>query len=99
MSAPAAKKPSRAEQTTITFTFPSRSAASIAACRPSRIGTPRALAGGRSILTTRTPGLSSRQLTTSDIGLLPSSRHRQAAADGQRLAGDEPSAVGGDEDD
>src|SRR6266508_4044596 len=99
MSAPAAKKPSSAEHTTITFTSPSRSAASIAACRPSRIGTPRALAGGRSIVTTRTPGLSSRQLTTSDIGLLPSSGHRQAAADRQRLPGDEAGTVGGEEGD
>ena len=64
MSAPAAKKPSKAEVTIMTLTSPARSAASMAACSPSRIGTPRALAGGRSSVTHQIPGLSRRQLTT-----------------------------------
>src|SRR6266496_471354 len=99
MSAPAAKKPSSAEHTIITLTSPDCSAASMAACRPSRIGTPSALAGGRSMVTTQTPGLSHRQLTTSAIYAPSRSSHCQAAADRQRLAGDETGAVGGEEGD
>src|ERR687891_581871 len=55
MSAPAAKKPSIRDATTRILTSGSASAWSSAACRPSTIGRPSALAGGRSSDTMRTP--------------------------------------------
>jgi hypothetical protein len=62
MSAPAAKKPSTADATIMTFRL--ASAASRAACRPSRTGSPSALTGGRFSVTTMSPGVSTCQLTT-----------------------------------
>src|SRR6202041_522467 len=91
MSAPAAKKPSRAEDTTMTFTFPAASALSMAACRPSSTGTLSALAGGDAIVTCLMPGVSMRQVTRSG--------HREATTHRQGLAGDETRGVGGEERD
>ena len=77
MSAPAAKNPSSAEDTTMTLTSPAASAASSAACSPSSSGTLSALAGGEAIVTRQIPGAAGCQVTTSfgwPIGSHPSIR-------------------------
>src|SRR6202035_5864574 len=98
MSAPAAKKPGRAEDTTMTLAG-NASAASSPMCSPSMIGSPNALAGGRlSMISTTEPAtrrLTGEPLSDSIVDVPPwflrnvrRSRHGQATADRQRLTGD-----------
>src|SRR5919112_6043260 len=67
MSAPAAKNPGILEPTTRTLTAGSASARSSAACRPSMIGSPSALAGGRSSTMLRIPSPAASHVTTGSV--------------------------------
>src|ERR1700738_1343783 len=105
MSAPAAKKPSTAELTTTTLAWVT-SSESIAACRPLTMSGLRALAGAPfSTISTIAPSRfqstgSGCPVTVNSLrGWWIGSRHGQAAADRQRLAGDVLRGVGGEERD
>src|ERR1700738_1494989 len=110
MSAPAAKKPGNAEDTTMTFAG-NASAASSPLCRPSMIVGPNALAGGRlSMISSTDPvtrRLTGEPLSDSIVDAPPGflwraerrSGHGEATADRQRLTGDVFSGIGGEKND
>src|SRR5215218_6365048 len=81
MSAPAAKKPGMREVTTTTLTPGSPSANSSAAFRPSTIGRPSALAGGRSSTMQRTPSAGASQPTAGTVASAIGPAHRAGHQD------------------